>query len=346
MLAEHDLLTQSDLPVGDIMARAIARDRYGVIGGVERLSGERDHNFLITAPTRSYLLKISHSAERPEVIDFQTAALRHLEHEVPALPIPRVIPDRDGRTASTLDAPHGSRIVRLLSFLPGTALHALRPSVVTLAALGATLAHFDRGLATFHHAAEHHDLMWNLMRAYEVHANVGDLEDPDDRRAVDRALTAFQGIALPALVNLRSQVIHNDVNPHNVLIDPVSGAVSGLIDLGDAVAAPMVNDVAIAAAYQVDALDQPFAGSCSLIAGYHRVLPLTDAEIAVIPQLVAARLAMALTITAWRARYHPANRAYILRNAPVARRGLRQLDSMGTDRAAELIRQALRGSTA
>jgi Ser/Thr protein kinase RdoA (MazF antagonist) len=45
---------------------------------------------------------------------------------------------------------------------------------------------------------------------------------------------------------LRAQVIHSDANPENVL---VAGKRLGFIDFGDAIKAPLVFDVAIAASY-------------------------------------------------------------------------------------------------
>ncbi len=41
---------------------------------------------------------------------------------------------------------------------------------------------------------------------------------------------------MPQLAGLRHQVIHNDLNLHNVLVDPKDGArVAGVIDFGDMV---------------------------------------------------------------------------------------------------------------
>jgi hydroxylysine kinase len=85
-------------------------------------------------------------------------------------------------------------------------------------------------------------------------------------------------------------------------------------------------------------LDPELRPVLALVAAYHRSNPLGEDEIAVLPDLVAARLAMSLAIGAWRARRHPGNRGYILRNRGAALAGLEALAGLGAtaaDRFAE-----------
>src|SRR5215831_311394 len=84
------------------LARAIglARERYGIEARGARLTGERDENFRLTAADGSdYVLKVAHPAESPAVTELTTAALLHLESEAPALPCPRVVRARGGRSS-------------------------------------------------------------------------------------------------------------------------------------------------------------------------------------------------------------------------------------------------------
>jgi Ser/Thr protein kinase RdoA (MazF antagonist) len=58
---------------------------------------------------------------------------------------------------------------------------------------------------------------------------------------------------------LPSQPVHNDLNPHNVVVDPETHAVvAGIIDFGDLTCTARVNDLAITAAYQVADSDDPW----------------------------------------------------------------------------------------
>src|SRR5688500_11250176 len=69
-----------------------AREHWGVEGELSPLDGERDQNTQVnTADGASYVLKVSAAGESEGAVDFQVAALRHLERHAPDLPVPRVI---------------------------------------------------------------------------------------------------------------------------------------------------------------------------------------------------------------------------------------------------------------
>jgi hydroxylysine kinase len=76
-----------------------------------------------------------------------------------------------------------------------------------------------------------------------------------------------------------------------------------------------VVDVAVGAAYQLRYTPAPLEGVCQLLAAYHREMPLEEQEVDLLFDLIATRLASALTITAWHSTHHPENREYIMRNA-------------------------------
>ena len=98
-----------------------AREHWGVTGEFEPLEGERDQNHRVTsADGRSYVLKVSAAGESEGAVDFQVAALRHLERHAPDLPVPRVIASRAGNDREWIaDANTARHMVRLLSWIRG-----------------------------------------------------------------------------------------------------------------------------------------------------------------------------------------------------------------------------------
>ena len=143
------------------------------------------------------------------------------------------------------------------------------------------------------------------------------------------------------LPHLPSQPVHNDLNPHNIVVDPKTHAdVAGIIDFGDLTWTARVNDLAIAAAYQVADIDDPLAPACEMIAAYHEVLPLEPAEFDVLFDLIATRMAMTIVISSWRAARYPANRDYILRNNAAAWARLRRVTTLSGDQARLQIMRA------
>jgi Ser/Thr protein kinase RdoA (MazF antagonist) len=165
---------------------------------------------------------------------------------------------------------------------------------------------------------------------------------PTDRRGlVERFLDSFEAHALPVLPNLRKQPVHNDLNPHNIVVDPGNHErISGIIDFGDLTFTARVNDLAIAAAYQVADSDDPLAAPCELIAAYHAVSPLDPAEFDVLFDLMAARMVMTVVISSWRAQRYPENREYILRNNNAAWARLSRIAKLSRVEGMQQIKRA------
>src|SRR6186713_2151877 len=101
-----------------------AREHWGLEGELTPLDGERDQNHrLTTADGASYVLKVSAGGESEGAVDFQVAALRHLERYAPDLPVPRIIASTRGNDREWIAAADGKRhMVRLLSWIAGTPL--------------------------------------------------------------------------------------------------------------------------------------------------------------------------------------------------------------------------------
>jgi Ser/Thr protein kinase RdoA (MazF antagonist) len=326
-------------------AAGIARRLYGIDGDIEPLRSERDQNFRIRAGGRNYILKLSHPAEDRAVTMLQTAALAHVAVSDPALPIPHIVPTRDGELAGLARvAGDAHRVVRLFTYLPGTLLHEVAADASLLFSLGAAAARLDAALQGFAHPDTGPALLWDLTRLPRVRPLLEALEGDPGREVVLRMFDAFERRAASRLAQLRAGFTHHDLNPHNVLA--ADGTVSGILDFGDMTRAPLVCDLAIAAAYHLGTGPGAFDGATACVAGYHAAMPLTDEELAILPVLMGGRLAMTVTITQWRAERDPDNAPYILRNNPNARVGLAVLDAEGLDAVAVRFGDACRGSRA
>ena len=116
--------------VPEALAQKLAAEHYGLIAAVHRLDSERDQNFRLRSLSgREYVLKIANPAEDRAVTNLQTEALLHLAAADPGLPVPRIFPARNGMTELDVTFDDGStRVVRLLSYLAGTPMHAVAGS--------------------------------------------------------------------------------------------------------------------------------------------------------------------------------------------------------------------------
>jgi len=326
----------------EVQATQIAAEHFGLETRATLLTGERDQNFLLQTTDSRFVLKVSHPAEARGAIDFQTAALLHIARADPSLPTPRIIPARDGNPqAEITDSAGAARVARVISFLPGV-MAAHSPSSPRFRhAFGDTLARFDRALAGFSHPADTFEFSWDLGQASRLRPMVAGVADPTDRANTECALDRFDAAIAPMLSRLRRQVIHNDFNPFNILVredDP--GTITGVLDFGDMIRAPLINDLAVATAYQVGRGADPLAPVLEIVAAYSAVNPPTAEESDLLYDLIATRLTMNLLIAEWRAARHPENRAYILKNHPVAVAGLIQLSGIARTDAQHRFRHA------
>ena len=329
-------------PIPESLAQQLATGYYGLPATAHRLDSERDQNFrLRTLDGREYVLKIANPAEDRAVTNLQTEALVHLATTEPALPVPRVFPALNNALELDITFDDGStRVVRLLSFLAGMPMHAVEGTATLLRDLGRCAARLARGLRNFSHPGANHKLLWDLQHAAELRPLL-DAVPADRRGLVEHFLDGFETRVLPALPGLYKQPVHNDLNPHNVVVDPGNNErITGIIDFGDLALTARVNDLAITAAYQVANSDDPLAPACEVISAYHAVTPLDAIEFDVLFDLMATRMVMTVVISSWRAVRYPENRDYILRNNQAAWGRLKRIAGISRAQARQQIQSA------
>ena len=339
----QDVLAVASPDIGEDEAAQAAWRHFGIAAQARRLAGERDRNFRLRARGgHEYVLKFSHPAEDPRVADFQARALLHVERADPALPVQRVALAVDGQPCAWHRAPDAPpRVLRLFSYLPGLPLPDAARSAAQRDNLARTLARLGLALRGFEHEAGALALPWDIQRADEVAPLLAHVADPARRALAERAMARFTEHARPALPGLRAQAIHNDLNLYNVLVDPRDhDVIAGILDFGDMVRAPLVNDLAVAASYQLEPGADPLAPAIRFAAAYHAVSPLQEAELDVLFDLMMARLAMVVAIGGWRAARYPDNADYILRNNALSWARLQACDGIARDAARQRLRAA------
>jgi 4-aminobutyrate aminotransferase-like enzyme len=299
----HRPLTAADLnfnpprfPREALAAFALAH--WGVHGELDPLDGERDQNHrLTTADGTRYVLKVSAAGESAGAVDFQIAALRHLEHHAPELPVPRLIASRAGNDLEWIEAADGARhMVRLLSWLRGQPLSRgapLRlPALRHAAAFQARLALGLRGL--FHPHARHF-VAWDIQRALLLEPGVQNRVGADAQALCAEFLRHVKNELLPRLPALRAQVVHDDGHSGNLLrAGPDSDETVGVIDFGDMVHAPLVQDLAVTIASFTRHGEMSLDNAVAQVEAWNAVIPLQDDELEVLHDLVLLRLATAL----------------------------------------------------
>jgi Ser/Thr protein kinase RdoA (MazF antagonist) len=318
-------------------AEAIVADAYGFSGTVNRLSSERDETFLFDrADGTQFVLKIANPAEDPAAIAFQDGAMLHLEAHAPGVPVPRLVRTRAGTPRHVITTPDGHRIVRLLTYLDGELQYRTTTSEAQSRNVGRALAELGLGLENYRGQPPAGKLMWDISHTLDLAAIVGEV-GLERRGMLEGVLVEFER-ALPRIGALeRRQIIHNDFNPHNILLDATDPSrVVGIIDFGDMVHAPLINDLAVGISYHV-ATDDWQARAAAFLEGFLPARALTLPEIELLPLLMRCRLAMSAIIAEWRSARFPENRDYIMRNHATAWRGLRNIADLTPAELKQLV---------
>lgn len=258
------------------------------------MEGYDSTNFRVQANGHKYVLKLYEQAPLLlPLLGAENEVLGILNAVMPGnFPMP--LTDEAGRAFPPFEDQHA----RLLSFLEGTFLAEVEHTPALFRHFGGFLARMNQALLDLRHPAiEARRYHWDLTHALVNTDLTAHISDAHKRKWADYFFLQFREQVSPHIRNLRHAVIHADANDWNVLTH--EGQISGLIDFGDMVYAPLVNELAIAMAYALFEKAEPLEWAAYLVEGYQAVLPLTETELGLLYYLVGARLAVSVSRSAY-----------------------------------------------
>jgi 4-aminobutyrate aminotransferase-like enzyme/Ser/Thr protein kinase RdoA (MazF antagonist) len=297
----------------------IAAELFGLDGPVTDLGSERDQTFLAEGQSGSGVLKISNLGEQAATLDLEAEAILHIARIDPELPVarPRAVSRAPGAAAyrAAVESPDGVHFVRLFERLEGRSgggAGAPDLSDDAVRAYGETHARLNIALRGFFHPAAGRELLWDLAQAAKLRPRLDSIADRERRQLVEAVLDRYEERAAPRWPRLRAHVVHGDLNLDNVLLDD-DGRIRGIVDFGDAVHTAQVADFAVALASLMRGRsgDEVFRVGRIAVDGYSSRIPLEPEELELLGDLVAARLAQIVVISAWRSSRYPENAANI-----------------------------------
>ncbi|MFC6160065.1 aminotransferase class III-fold pyridoxal phosphate-dependent enzyme [Kribbella jiaozuonensis] len=281
-------------------------ETYGVTARLTELRSERDRNFLAGT---DLVVKVSNSGDDAGQIAMECAAMQHVEAVAPDLPIPRLLPTTAGEPIATLEAADGRvHQVRVITVLPGADADLTALPSWFAAEFGTVCAEFARALQGFGHPAAYRKLDWDPRLVVDLGGYVESVPDESRRTQLRDLLERFAGLE-DATRGLPASVLHGDLTLSNVLIG--DGRITGVIDFGDMHHTARVCDLAISLTSLLRESDDLWGDARQFLDAYQRVLPLDPAEVELIGELVLARSAASILISAWRAPLYPDNEEYL-----------------------------------
>ncbi|GAQ49667.1 TPA: aminotransferase class III-fold pyridoxal phosphate-dependent enzyme [Flavobacterium psychrophilum] len=277
----------------------LAKDHYGLFVSAKMLNGYDELNYLLTdINNKQFILKVSDENQPFLFLDAQVKIIKHLSNSSISNNFQQFSINNQGDELTAVENEGKKYYLRILSFLEGDFwVDKLEKSNILYSQLGHFLGTMDKSLQDFSHTAMHRQYTWDISRASDANDRLKYIKNHEKRRIASYFLLQFDTEVLPKIHTLRHAYIHNDANDYNVLVD--DNTVTGLIDFGDMVYTALINNLAIACTYAMLSHEDPLSAATLIVKGYHESYALTTQELDVLYYLIAGRLCISVTQSAF-----------------------------------------------
>ncbi len=252
-----------------------------------KMEGYISLNYKVKCDQGVYVLKVydntDHNYQEIMAETSMVDALPHLNDSQVSSPVPNL--NKEIVTKSKED----NKLYRLLSYVEGTFLADIQHTPELFYSLGRFMGEINKSLSDFRNAGiESRKLDWDLQNFSTLRPLINHIKNPDERKLVQYFFIQWDQHVYPKLGVLRKSIIHNDANDWNILT--TDNEVTGIIDFGDSVYTPIINELAITITYAVFGKEYPLQWASYIIEGYHQTYPIEQSELDILYYLIAARL--------------------------------------------------------
>ncbi|KIC03872.1 aminotransferase class III-fold pyridoxal phosphate-dependent enzyme [Flavobacterium sp. PL02] len=291
-------------------------EHYGLSATVKALDGYDELNFILTdEKNQKYILKLSDENQPYPFLDAQVKIIQHLSKSPLADNFQQFSINKNGEALTQIIRDNKTYYIRILSFLEGTFWYEeQKKSSTALYNLGAFMGNMDKALQDFSHPAMHRHYTWDISRAGDANEKLKYITNHERRRIAGYFLLQFDTEVLPQIHTLRHAYIHNDANDCNVMAQ--GEKTTGLIDFGDMVYSALINNLAIACTYAILESDDPLTAASFIAKGYHEAYSLTTQELDLLYYLIAGRLCISVTQSAYNASLNSDNAHHFITEKP------------------------------
>lgn len=294
----------------------LVKEYYGQTVTAKALNGYDELNFLLwNDKNQKFILKVSNESHPLPFLEAQIAIIQHLKNSSISNCFQHFSINKHGEELTKIVRNSKIYYIRILNFLEGTFWVDEKNKTSALHHdLGLFLGKMDHALLDFSHPAMHRSYNWDISRASEANDNLKHIHNHEKRRIAGYFLLQFDTEVWPQIHRLRHAYIHNDANDYNVLVQ--KNRISGLIDFGDMVYTALINNLAIACTYAMLDEKDPLAVAVAIVHGYHQSNKLTEQEVDLLYYLIAARLCISVTQSAYNASLDSNNEHHFITEKP------------------------------
>jgi len=289
---------------------------YGIEVKASVLNGYDELNFLLVEKSgKKNILKVSNNSHDYFFLEAQVKILQHLAKSDLASQFQTYTLNKKGETLTEITVDEATYYIRILSFLEGTFwVEAPAKNKALFENLGIFLGNMDKSLEGFKHPGMHRHYTWDISTARDANYKMNYIPDAAKKRIADYFMLQFETEVLPTLSSFRQAYTHNDANDYNVLVE--GDTIAGLIDFGDMVYTALINNVAVACTYAMLHQSDPLAAAVLVVKGYHSAYALEEKELSILYYLIAARLCISVTQSAYNGSLDTNNEHHFITEQP------------------------------
>ena len=271
---------------------------------IKSLNSERDKNFLIcTKSKKKYVLKISNSEESLDLLYLQDYVLNKLSN---SKLLKNYIPKKlHISIKSYTDIIHRKCYVRILSYIDGNMYANIKHNTLLEISLGNLLGNLSKELQSIMMSSAIRKFEWDPSNILWINKEIK-LFAGKNKKIIQKNLKEHNKFVVSNLNNLRHSLTHGDANNYNLVVNKYK--VLGLLDYGDMIYAPTINDLAVSLSYALMNKNNIFKSLKNIILSYHDVFNINFDEIYSLITLVKARLTITVVMAEKQRKKFPDNK--------------------------------------
>ena len=269
-----------------------------------KLNSERDKNYLLKINrTTKFVVKISNPLESIKLLEMQDELLIILNQRVS---IKKYIPKKIHSSIMTYKDELGRKCyVRILKYIEGEMYARIKTSDKLQKSLGFFLGNLSKEFQSMGNPSSFRNFQWDPSNIDWIDRFVNVFKG-DQKSIINNTLDEYINFFIKNKNNIRYSLTHGDANNYNLVVK--NNKIIGLIDYGDMIFAPTINDLAIALAYALMNQQNLYSTLKNIIKNYHQQFPITFHEFFSLMTLVKCRLIITVVMATKQRNKFPNNK--------------------------------------
>ena len=276
------------------------------------LVSERDKNYLCTVnKTKKYVIKIHNPLENSSFLKFQDYVLKKLLRTKTKKYVPIII---HTKINEYLDKDKRKCLVRILSYIEGEMYVHIKKNESLEKSLGNFLGILTCSLQNIIHKSSVRKFPWDPSNIDWLKKEFVVIKNKEQREHVSKICIEYNKFIKNNKKNIKYSLTHGDAHHYNLVVK--NNKIFGLIDYGDMVYAPTINDLAICLAYALMNNNDIISTLRNILIAYSKIYRINKSEIFLLMTLVKCRLAISVVMSAKQKQKFPNNKYLLISEKP------------------------------